>query len=135
MEEGEVTSRVSRRRLLKRMGVGAAVAWLTPIATSLGSAAEAGCVGCEAPCDWTCGGTLRSCGSDCYCSPDVDGNCFCWANAFCSEVTDCVSNADCPPGYSCIPGTCCFVPKCLAGCGLGPRPRRRHGKMVNGRVR
>jgi hypothetical protein len=50
MEE-KITSRVSRRRLIKRLGIGTAVAWFTPIMTSLGSVANAGC------CDCVDGGT------------------------------------------------------------------------------
>ena len=145
MEE-ESTSRVSRRRLLKRLGMGTAVAWLAPVVTSLGSKAFAqeccSCVdGGSCTCNWTCGGTLEQCGSGCgplgaaYCSRDVDGNCFCWENSFCSEVSDCTQNSDCPPGYACIPGTCCITSKCLPACGMGPRSRRRHGKLSSGRVR
>jgi hypothetical protein len=138
----EEVSRISRRRLLKRLGLGTAVATLTPIVTSLGVEALAGnCPPCEGSCDsFVCGGSLQQCGSNCgigdgYCSGDTDGNCFCWADSFCSEVSDCSSNADCPAGYACIPGTCCGTNKCLPGCGLGPRSRRRHGKLTSGRVR
>jgi hypothetical protein len=141
MGEGEDTSRISRRRLLQRLGLGTAVATFTPIVTSLGSEALAGpCPPCEPPCNWTCGGQLQQCGLGCgpfgaaYCSADTEGNCFCWEDTLCSEVQDCASTADCPPGYACIPNTCCGVPKCLAGCGLGRRPRRRHGKRASGKV-
>jgi len=141
MEEERTGKEISRRRLIKRLGVGTAAAWLAPVVTSLGSRAEASsdiCV-CQTPCDWTCGGILYQCGSGCgpfgaaYCSADTDGNCFCWEDDFCDSVTDCTSNADCPPGYACIPNTCCGVPKCLAGCGMGPRRRRRHGKTATGK--
>jgi hypothetical protein len=144
--EGEVTSRVSRRRLVRRLGVGTAVAWFTPVVTSLGSVAEASCCQCveggTCDCEWTCGGELVKCGEGCgplgvaYCSFDVDHNCFCWEDSFCSELTDCVQNLDCPPGYACIPDTCCGdSPKCLPACGMGPRTRRRHGKLASGRIR
>jgi hypothetical protein len=138
----EEVSRISRRRLLKRLGLGTAVATLTPIVSSLGTEALARtCPPCEGTdCFWTCGGTLQQCGSNCgigdgYCSQDIDGNCFCWADSFCSELTSCTSNSDCPPGYACIPGTCCGFNACIPGCGLGPRSRRRHGKLATGRVR
>jgi hypothetical protein len=138
----EERSRISRRRLLKRLGLGTAVVTLTPVVTSLGGEAFAGtCPPCEEPCDWVCGGTLQQCGSGCgplgaaYCSRDTDGRCFCWEDSFCSEITDCVGNADCPPGYACIPNTCCGTPKCFPACGLGPRTRRRHGKLGSGKVR
>jgi hypothetical protein len=142
MEEERTASKISRRRLIKRMGIGTAVAWLTPVVTSLGSHAEAGCIECGSQdCSWTCGGVLFQCGQGCgplgdaYCSPDVDGVCFCWENSFCSQVSDCVQNSDCPPGYACIPGTCCGTNKCLPACGMGPRSRVRHGKLANGRIR
>jgi hypothetical protein len=138
-------SRISRRRLIKRLGVGAAVAGLTPIVTSLGGRAEAGCCVCVeegCTCEWVCGEVIMQCGQGCgplgdaYCSHDVEQNCFCWENAFCSELQDCEQNSDCPPGWGCIPNTCCGdSPKCLAACGMGPRSRRRHGKLASGQVR
>jgi hypothetical protein len=138
----EDVSRISRRRLLRRLGLGTAVAALAPIVTSLGTEALAGnCPPCEEPCEWTCGGLLQQCGSGCgplgsaYCSADIDGRCFCWEDSFCSELTSCASNSDCPPGYACIPGTCCGFNACFPGCGMGPRTRRRHGKLATGRVR
>jgi hypothetical protein len=145
MEEERTASKMTRRRLIKRLGVGTAVAWLTPVVTSLGSKAVAGgcpaCDGNECSCQWSCGGSLCQCGQGCgplgaaYCSSDVDGKCFCWEDSFCSEVTDCATNADCPSGYACIPGTCCGTNKCLPACGMGPRSRRRHGKLATGKVR
>jgi hypothetical protein len=139
MEEETTVQKVSRRRMLKRIGTGAAVAWLTPIVTSLGSRAEAACTECIEPnCSWTCGGNLVQCGQGgidgCFCSKDVDGNCWCWPDSFCSEVQVCAVNSDCPPGYACIP-TCCATPTCLPACGTGRRPRHRHGKMASGAVR
>jgi hypothetical protein len=143
MEEERTGKEITRRRLIKRLGVGTAAAWLAPIVTSLGSRAEAGeiCT-CQEPCNWTCGGILYQCGSGCgplgtaYCSHDVDGNCFCWEDDFCISTDDCSTNADCPPGWACIP-TCCPTSgngKCLAGCGLGPRRKRRHGRMASGKT-
>jgi hypothetical protein len=136
------SDRISRRRMLMRLGLGTAVVTLAPIVTGLGADALASCgYGCSDPCDWTCGQTVRQCGGGCgplgaaYCSPDVDGYCFCWEDWFCSEVSDCTENSDCPPGYACIPGTCCGTSKCLPGCGIGARSRQRHGKLSSGAVR
>ena len=142
MKEETTVQKVSRRRMLKRIGTGAAVAWLTPIVTSLGSRAEAGgCCDCTEQgcgCTWTCGGIPRQCGlggiDGCFCSTDVDGRCWCWPDSFCSELQTCSVNSDCPPGYACIP-TCCATPTCLPACGTGRRPRHRHGKMASGAVR
>jgi hypothetical protein len=139
MEEGTTVQKVSRRRMLKRIGTGAAVAWLTPIVTSLGSPAEARPEPCVEPnCSWTCGGSLVQCGLDgiagCLCSTDVDGNCFCWEDYFCRGLAICTVNSDCPPGYACIRSTCCGTNKCLPVCGIGPRSRRHHhGKLASGR--
>jgi hypothetical protein len=146
MEE-EGVSRVSRRRLVKRLGIGTAVAWVAPLVTSFGTRAEAGECGCApcfddgtSRCDRICG-DYCVCGQGCgphgtaYCSRDVDQNCFCWQNMFCSEVSDCTENSDCPPGYACVPNTCGETPKCMPACGIGPRSRRRHGLMANGEIR
>ncbi len=148
MEEERTGKMIDRRRLIKRLGMGTAVAWLTPVVTSLGSKAVAGgCLACngepgQCSCaTFVCGGSLCQCGQGCgplgdaYCSGDTDGNCFCWENAFCSEVSDCTQNSDCPPGYACIPDTCCGTPKCFPACGMGPRSQRRHGTLASGRVR
>jgi hypothetical protein len=147
MEVEETASKITRRRLIKRIGVGTAAAWIAPIVTSLGAKAEADCIQCSDPdpsngdCAWVCGGTLYQCGQGCgplgaaYCSHDTDGRCFCWEDSFCSEVADCSQSSDCPPGYGCIPDTCCGTPKCFPACGMGPRSRRRHGKLSSGRVR
>jgi hypothetical protein len=139
MEEETTVQKVSRRRMLKRIGTGAAVAWLTPIVTSLGSRAEAACSSCVEPnCSWTCGGNLVQCGlggiDGCFCSHDTEGGCFCWQDSFCSEVTPCSSTPDCPPGYRCVP-TCCGPGNCFPVCGAQRRPRHRHGKLASGVVR
>ena len=142
MGDEEEAPQISRRRLLQKLGLGTAVAAFAPIVTSLGSEAFAGtCPPCQEPCNWTCGGILTQCGIGCgpfgaaYCSHNTEGTCFCWEDSFCAEVSDCASTADCPPGFACIPDTCCGTPKCLPGCGLGHRPRRRHGKLTSGRVK
>jgi hypothetical protein len=140
MEEDRTASKISRRRMIQRLGVGTAVAWLTPVVSTFGARAEAGCVACEDPnCGWTCGGTLIQCGScgpfgAAYCSHDVDGKCFCWEDGFCADFTDCAVNSDCPAGYACIPDTCCGVPKCIAACGMAPRTHRRRGRRASGKV-
>ena len=96
--------RISRRRLLKRLGLGTAVATLAPIVTSLGGEAFAGCTACDHPCEWTCGETLQICGGGCgplgiaYCSPNTEANCWCWADNFCSEAQPCETSADCGLG-------------------------------------
>jgi hypothetical protein len=150
-----VSSRISRRRLLRSVGVGTAAVWLAPVVTTLNSRAQDCGSNCQPEqCIWSCGHpiTCFRCGIGCgplgiaYCSPDVDGNCFCWEDSACSELSDCVQNSDCPPGYACIPNTCCgrasvysasgtgggvnrnhtsSLPKCLPACGMGRRSSSR----------
>src|SRR5437867_3763267 len=91
---------LTRRQLIKRLAAGSAVAWLTPIATSVGSSAEAACESCQDPepfngyCAWTCGNPMFQCGAGCgpfeiaYCSHDTDGNCWCWEDDSCASVID-----------------------------------------------
>lgn len=153
-------SRVSRRRLLRGLGIGTAAAWLAPVATSWNGIPDRRCDSCREPCDWSCDREPCHCGGGCgpigaaYCSPDIDGNCFCWEDWPCLELADCAQNSDCPPGYACIPNTCCGPaasysasgvlrlgpmtrpnpPKCLPACGLGSKTSRRRGRMTSGRV-
>ena len=101
---------VSRRRMLKRIGAGAAVAWSAPILTSLKAPAFAQSAGCS-PCA-TCFDGSTPCGTgDCFCSEDVNGDCFCAFNGPCAGQSNCKSNEDCPGGR-------CMSVNCL-GCG-GP---------------
>jgi hypothetical protein len=130
---------LSRRDLLKTIGVGAAVAWSAPILTSLGAKALAGeekawRKRCQAPCDSITLCALTRPGDVdglCGCSADTEGDCVCWANCFCADLDACTSKADCPAGYNCIPGTGCGAGGfCLPACGKtcigdarsGPRP-------------
>ena len=105
---------LSRRSLLKRAGVGAALVWSAPIITSLNTPAYAGsppppeCQTCEA-CQF---GT--SCGGDgaCFCVGVPD--CFCTRTGVCINPDPiCQTDADCDsitgPGSRCSP---CALPGC-----------------------
>jgi hypothetical protein len=121
-EEFEVTDGISRRRMLKRIGAGAAIAWSAPVLTSIRTPAFAqtrpgpG----PSPCDpgQTCAACpfLQSChsNSNCQCwqlSTDQGPGCTCTAFvAFCGDTPLCPGGqADCDaalPGSRCVE-TCC----------------------------
>jgi hypothetical protein len=118
--------RISRRRMLKRVGAGAAVAWSAPVLSSLRTPAFASQAyppagrPCENCTDWTCGDVIQECGvpvepGPCVCDQDVEGNCFCWNNFFCSDVSTCTTSADCPGTQRCV--TSCCGTTCAPACG------------------
>ena len=110
--------RVSRRRLLKRAGVGvAAVGAGSMITASVASASYTdefslacvpqGCGECA---------TQQPCSTGfCTCIIDVDGRCFCHEPSSCAQ-TPCTSNHDCHPGWACA-YSCCGGTICLPHCG------------------
>jgi len=109
----EQAAGISRRRMLKRIGAGAAVAWSAPVLTSLRTPAFAqgspvcapGCPQCQfgAQCRETCACVGVP---DCFCS-DL-GTCF-------TDRPICATDADCEqfvgPGGRCAP--CVFDPSCV----------------------
>jgi len=122
-------NRISRRRMLKRIGAGAAIAWSAPVLSSLRTPAFAQPYPprCDDPCDDTCAdGLIDVCGSGpgpgdtCHCSRADDGSCQCWDNFFCANSFAC-GNGGCPPGCFCIraSGNCCGVDICACPCGSG----------------
>jgi hypothetical protein len=128
----ELENRISRRRMLKRVGAGAAIAWSAPILSSLRTPAFAQYPDrCPETCP-TC--PPDSCGSDavgpCFCFPPVDGSqCVCVSPRTCAEAGACDTDADCDESagerciFSCCPGGTCGLP-CGApgapGAGQGP---------------
>ena len=103
----EVPNRVSRRKMLKGIGAGAAVAWSAPILTSISAPAFAqasgACAG-KPDCLQGCNGHLL-CGNPCYCMQrHSDKACVCIGQGLCA---DCNSDADCDPitgpGSTCRP--------------------------------
>jgi hypothetical protein len=104
---------ISRRRMLKRIGAGAAVAWSAPVLTSLSTPAFAQYPPlCPAPCAACFDGSADPCGTDsvrggtCLCSRTTEGNCVCTANDACDEWGLCTTSADCPSGFLCKPVQC-----------------------------
>jgi hypothetical protein len=122
---------VSRRKMLKRIGAGAAIAWTAPILTSIRTPAFAtggfctGGVPCQATGDPCFGQT--PCGTQgCFCNENVtngvpNGNSCCTVPTDCTNQ-DCTNNADCPPGQVCQ-ATCCANPKCFVVCTSSNAPR------------
>jgi hypothetical protein len=128
---------VSRRKLLKRAGVGAAALWAVPLVATTGAAQAApgtakcakklyangeGCTFC---------GPFTQCGksgqfNECDCFPTTEGCCFCAEVVYCKEQLACQSSSDCPAGWACLI-TCCvslygYAPQCTPPCGYN-KPR------------
>jgi hypothetical protein len=129
----------SRRRVLKRIGAGAAVAWTAPILTSIRSPAFAQSPTCG-PCEGDFCGGQSQCGNDppfgCFCAQIVgrEPTCFCYSDDSCANRTRCPNGqSDCPAGETCV-HTCCDdpVPVCFGACNdptvpKGPRKSGRRG--------
>jgi len=135
---------ISRRRMLKRIGAGAAVAWSAPVLTSLASPAFAQTPTCSEPCDFVCGDEARQCGpSDCeldfcLCEQTTENTCLCAQDAFCDQLRPCETSADCINGGSCVLDTCCGGGVCIRDCGdcggtAANRRHRRGSRTVSGR--
>lgn len=129
---------ISRRRALKRIGSGAAIAWTAPVLMSIRTPAFAQYPTCR-PFDCLeqprCGQT-EGCPEnppECQiggCALLNDGSCICSDFGFCS-TPDCTSDADCESqfgqGYRCGPLSNCGCPTgCWLPCGAsGNVPRRK----------
>lgn len=88
---------VSRRRMLKRIGAGAAIAWTAPILTSIRTPAFAQ-YGCDCP-PWSCT-KQQLCDNGCPCAPHHGngGPCVCWSSGICNAPGGgpiCATDADC----------------------------------------
>jgi hypothetical protein len=116
---------ISRRRMLKRIGAGAAIAWSAPVLSSLRTPAYAqypACARCEAclvvgaP---QCGPDPLSCGpdGDCLCVITTEGNCDCFERG--PGGASCVDSDDCQPNERCLTvgQFCCTTNQCLPLCG------------------
>ena len=116
--------RVTRGRLLKRAGIGAAALGAGSLVTA-GTAGAAfppskecttvgGCGVCSDPAQVTCG-------SGCGCVVTVEGCCHCHQGISCGNphAIACTKSSQCPPGWACA-RTCCngFEPICVPHCGF-----------------
>ena len=91
---------ISRRRMLKRIGAGAAVAWTAPILTSIHTPAFAQSPSCDCP-PYSCQ-VPQHCvdNPNCVCAPHHGGGpCLCWTGRV--SCTACDTDADCPEGWAC----------------------------------
>lgn len=113
---------LSRRKMLKRMGITGAVVWVTPVVSSLTTpafAASAPTGACQFPAGANSCFGQTPCGEGCYCNQNVtngelNGDSFCTQPTDCSNQL-CSSNSDCPPGTVCQ-ATCCAEPRCFVVC-------------------
>jgi hypothetical protein len=121
---------ISRRRMLKRVGAGAAVAWTAPVLTSIRTPAFAQSGACPNGCaDILCFTEEQfKCNDDatCICTRTTENDCFCGdGRCSCDSYSACRSSADCPSGQKCA---CCAVPRTFAVCrpvALARTPRSR----------
>ena len=111
--EGWAHKPISRRKALRRVGAGTAIAWSAPILSSLRTPAFAQYPPrCDEPCADCFTGAAQACGTDpvrggtCRCSITTEGTCVCGADDACGEWGFCGSSADCPPGFVCKPVGC-----------------------------
>lgn len=114
---------LSRRRMLKRLGAGAAVAWTAPVIVSLSARpafaqATPTCDCISDPCNNECGPP----GAGCLCAAPVEGGCACFIPV-CGNP--CSSSSECGAGALCVT-TCCGQNSCAQLCGgSGSQPRGR----------
>src|SRR5579871_3039096 len=113
-DEGGKDGGLTRRRMIKGLGAGVAVAWIAPAVVAVTPAAAAAvsattCSSCSPNCDAPvpCGTCAN--GRVCGCRPTVGYQfpCFCHEDPMaCSDVPTCETGA-CPPGLVCVVTTCC----------------------------
>lgn len=130
---------ISRRRMLKRIGAGAAVAWSAPVLTSIRTPAFAqryecsDCFSCQAsgctfPQSPTCGGNPDCTQGDwCGCVRTLEGADACVVNQF-GQGGPCASSDQCPSGEVCIAICATGCDRAAANCiplcgGSGPAPK------------
>jgi hypothetical protein len=138
-QEERSANSVSRRTMLKRIGAAGAIAWVTPVISSLTTPAYAATSGLCAH-GYTCGGELLSCdGESCNCFSTAGGPaCTGGATSFCDAFQSCESEA-CPSGTACVIDSCCPNPVCLPLCGqtsglrTGAAPLSGSGMTPSGR--
>lgn len=128
MEDRTPLKEISRRRMLKRIGAGAAIAWSAPVLTSLRVPAFAQAT--SGPCSGVPCQGFPECSHDgtdsktptCHCHFTAEGDCVCFNNAFCKDMQTCNSSADCAnlgPGWRCLDNdNGCHASICSPPCGF-----------------
>lgn len=116
-------TRVTRGKLLKRAGVGAAMlgagSMLTASTAGAGLATTKACVGAGGCGCFGGGGCVPIAGGSgcCYCFTNTEGCCIATENVFCAGLATCTSSSQCPPGWGCIANTGCGAGVCAPHCG------------------
>jgi hypothetical protein len=153
---------ISRREMLRNIGIAGAVVWAAPVLMSL--PAEAATDSAKKKCKKSCKNKPADCnegfnpcssqtncpspvGDGAYCFTTTEGKKRCAADQFCSQVPSCNSSADCVAGSVCIisngcngcasgpPGVCVPIcTKCKLSVGDDSRkPFRQAGRTLTGR--
>jgi hypothetical protein len=120
--EGALDGRLTRGKVLKRAGIGAAALWAAPLVASstayAGVDAKANAI-CKKPngqgiggaCGDACSIGVFYCNSDstCGCGFTANGCCTCIAldSTFACTSQPCNHNSDCPEGFACLLAYCC----------------------------
>jgi hypothetical protein len=142
----EIQDRISRRRMIKRLGAVTAVAWTAPVLSTLGTPAFAQgsprcsqCVALGGTGADHCAGQpdcgAEASGNPCSClrlSQAQGGECGCHSCVFCDNpaITPCGNQpgaGPCPPGWLCSM-SCCSDPAsvddfvCVPACDGGDNP-------------
>jgi hypothetical protein len=135
---GVSESGITRRKVLKRIGAGAAIAWSAPLLTSIRTPAFAQGYGdspCDPghPCDVPCDPAIPCKGGNpaCECWVRVDGlGCWCGDLDPCTNHTSCNTNGDCLPNERCIENCCgklCYKPCGAAAGARAPKAGLSYG--------
>jgi hypothetical protein len=123
--------------MLTRIGAAGAIAWVTPVVTSLNMPAFAGSQpkrSCDHP--FFCRSAPFECGPGvgpfpCFCFNSPGGGGTCVNDDFCVNLAACDPEGICPPGFACGIDTCCGEPKCFPLCDGKPTQLKdagvRHG--------
>jgi hypothetical protein len=112
-----IDERVSRRRLLKRAGVGAAVLGAGAMVTA-GSGAGATFGNCDACHCGVCSGQVPCTPFNAWCVPTTEGCCFCHQSSNCGCLDTCDATSDCPAGWACALTCCGLEPVCVPPRGI-----------------
>jgi hypothetical protein len=128
MEESSGTE-ISRRRMLKRIGAGAAVAWTAPVLLSIRTPAFAQGSVCQGGCsDILCCGNAPCGDPCCVCTTTTEQTCACLDGTFpCGPGAGCTSSQACVDefgeGFHCAVVCCTGATQCVPECTQGPRKR------------
>jgi hypothetical protein len=117
-DDDRAANGVSRRTMLRRIGAVGAVAWVTPVISSLTTPAFAQSSIEHPECLGASCATFKPCSSsngDCVCvSSDQGGFCI-PGSTQCAPLQVCEggTSAECPAGSICAVDTCCDVGVCI----------------------